>query len=124
MLRKASLRPLLAPLQQRAATAVAALRQEIARREKELADLKAEMARWRQVANHRVGTAQPRAAKRPRVDWASLLQGLPARFTTQDVAAKTAKPLPQVYSRIWQWVKDKKITKDNDGYPKLSSTRS
>jgi hypothetical protein len=92
MPRKASLRSLLAPFYHQTANKVAALRQEIARREKELVVLKVEMARWRQVANHQNDVTKIRAAKSTRIDWTALLQGLPARFTTKDVAAKTAKP--------------------------------
>jgi hypothetical protein len=124
MPRTAALRSLLAPLHHQVANAVAALRQDIAQREKELGDLKAEMARWQEVANHQNGVTKIRAAKSARIDWTALLQGLPARFTTQDVAAKTGKPLPHVYAGIWRWTKDKKITKDKTGYRKLSTARA
>jgi hypothetical protein len=110
----------LTPLYQKAFNALSTLRRDIARREKELAYLKAEMTRWQKVTNGRVIASRPQTAKRRHLDWGALLRELPARFTTKDVAAKTAKPLPQVYSRIWQWTKDKKITKDKTGYRKLS----
>jgi hypothetical protein len=124
MPRKASLRSLLAPLQHRAATAVAALRREITQREKELADLKAEHARWQDVAHPQLGPAHPPTATRRRLDWGALLRELPARFTTKDVATKTGKPLPHVYAGIWRWTKDKKITKAKTGYRKVSAAGS
>jgi hypothetical protein len=119
-----ALRSLLTPLHRQVANTLAALEHEIARRETELADLKAALARWRQAANRRVGLARRRAPRRPRVDWTTLLQGLPARFTTKEVAAKTGKPLPQGYAGIWRWVKEKKVAKDKTGSRKLCPARS
>jgi hypothetical protein len=124
MLRKASPHRLLTPLYRRVANALTTLRQDIVRREKELADLKAEMARWQKATNGRTVASRPQTAKSTRVDWVALLQGLPARFTTKEVAAKTGKPLPQVYASIWRWIKEKKVAKDKTGYRKLSPASS
>jgi hypothetical protein len=124
MLRKAYLRSLLSPLNRQVTNTVAALRQESARRKKEIVDLKAEMARWQKVMNGRIVASRLQTAKRPRLDWDALLRELPARFTTKEVATKAGKPLPQVYAGVYRWVKDKKITKDKAGYRKLSSARA
>jgi len=124
MPRKASFRSLLAPVHRQVAHAVAALRQEVARREQELARLKLEVTRWQEVVNHQVDPAQPRTAMRRRFDWGALLRELPSRFTTKDIAAKTGKPLPHVYASIWRWTKDKKITKAKAGYRKVAATRA
>jgi hypothetical protein len=124
MPRKAFSHSLVATFHRQVASTVAALRQEITSREKELGDLKAERARWQKVMNGRIITSQLQITKRPRVDWGALLRELPARFTTQDVAAKTGKPLPHVYAGIWRWTKDRKIARDRTGYRKLSTARS
>jgi hypothetical protein len=124
MLRKASSLRLLTPLYRQATNTIAALRQEITRREKELADLKAEMARWQKATNGRIVGSRLQTAKRRRLDWGALLRELPARFTTKEVATKTGKPLPHVYAGIWRWAKDRKITKDKGGYRKILGVRS
>jgi hypothetical protein len=89
-----------------------------------LARLKMEVTRWQGGANHQGAPAQPRAATRRRFDWGALLRELPSRFTTQDIAAKTGKPLPHVYAGIWRWTKAKKITEDQTGYREVSATGS
>jgi hypothetical protein len=100
MPRQASFRSLPAPFHRQVAHAVGALRQEVVRREQELARLKMEVTRWQEVANHQGAPAQPRTATRRRFDWGALLRELPSRFTTKDIAAKTGKPLPHVYAGI------------------------
>jgi hypothetical protein len=124
MPRQASFRSLLAPVHRQVAHAVAALHQEVARRERELARLKREVTRWQEVANYQVAPAHPRAATRRRLDWGALLRELPSRFTTKDVATKTGKPLSHVYAGIWRWTRDKKITKAKTGYRKVSAASS
>jgi hypothetical protein len=130
MPRTASPHRLLTPLYQQAANTVIALRQDIARREKELADLKTEKARWQNVVNGRVGRstsaallAPSRSPKKLRFDWVALLKKLPTRFTTKDVAAKTGRPPAHAYLAVSRWMKGKKITKDKTGYRKLSPAR-
>jgi hypothetical protein len=124
MLQKDSPHRLLTPLYQKAANAIAALRQDIARREKELAYLKAEMARWQEVTNGRIVASRLQTAKRPRVDWGALLRELPVRFTTKEAAEKAGKSLTHVYAAVSRWMKAKKIIKDKLGYRKISAVSS
>ena len=131
MPRNASLHPLLTALERKATKAFTFLRQEIAKREKELAGLKAEAAQWKNVlggparkTNGISVPSQARATKRPRLDWSAVLQALPARFTTKEVVQKTKKPIEQVYAGIGRWVKDRKIKKVDNGYQKASTPTS
>ena len=119
--------PLLAGLQREATKALAALRQEITQRERELSALKTEAARWQSVMRgpaRRVGPAvtPPRVPppKRPRLDWSAILKDLPPRFTTKDVAQKAGKPLGHVYVYVSRWMKAKKVRKVKEGYQKVS----
>jgi hypothetical protein len=127
MPQRASRPPLVTTLTQQATKALAALRQEITQRERELAALKAEVARWQSVMRppaRGVGTAVtfPRvpSSKRPRLDWSAILKELPTRFTTQDVAQKAGKPIGHVYVYVSRWMKDKKVRKVKEGYQKVS----
>src|SRR5713226_4616832 len=108
--------PLFTSLQREASRALAALRKEIAQRERELAALKAEATRWQSVLQgpaRGVGlvVTSPRMSpsKRPRLDWSTILKGLPTRFTIQEVAQNAGKPLGHVYVYISRWMKDKKV---------------
>jgi hypothetical protein len=118
---------LLTSLQREANRALAALRTEIAQRERELAALKAEATRWQSVLQgpaRGVGlvVTPPRMSpsKRPRLDWSAILKELPTRFTLQAVAQKAGKPLGHVYVYMSRWRKDKKVRKVAGGYQKVS----
>ena len=121
-------RPLLvATLTQQATKALTALCQEITQRERELAALKAQAARWQSVMRGPTRRARPAVApsqapppKRPRLDWSAILQELPTRFTTQDVAQKAGKPIGHVYVYVSRWMKDKKVRRVKEGYQKVS----
>jgi hypothetical protein len=78
MPRKASLRPPFAPLYRQAAQALAALRQEMARREQELTALKTTMARWQNVTIGRSVAPRLQTATSPRLDWGAVLRALPS----------------------------------------------
>ena len=129
MPQRASRLPLVATLTQQATKALTALRQEITQRERELAALKAQAARWQRVLREpargvRPAVTLPRVPPptRPRLDWSAILQELPTRFTTQDVAQKTGKPRGHVYVYVSRWMKDKKVRKVKEGYQKVSRT--
>ena len=118
---------LLTRLQREARRALAALRKEIARRERALAALTAEATRWQSVLQGParggglvVTLPQRSPSQRPRLDWSALLQELPTRFTIQAVAQQAGKPLGQVYVYMSRWRKDKKVRKVAGGYQKVS----
>ena len=126
MPQRASRLPLFAGLQREATKALAALRQEIAQRERELATLKAEAARWQSVMQEPASRVSPAItpsrllpSKRPRLDWGRVLQELPTRFSTQDVAQKSGKPLGHIYVHVSRWRKDKKVRRVKEGYQKV-----
>jgi hypothetical protein len=132
MPRKATRRSsILITLKQQTNKALISLQKEIAKREAELETLRAEAARWQDVLGHqsdsvRVSSAssRARARKRPRLDWDTVLTGLPAMFTAQEVEDKTGKPRDQVYAGVSRWIKDKKVRKGKKGYRKISAARS
>jgi len=118
---------LLTHLQRAARRAVAALRTEIAQRERALAALTAEATRWQSVLQGPargggLGVPSPRRSpsQRPRLDWSALLQELPTRFTLHEVVQQAGKPLAQVYVYMSRWRKDKKVRKVAGGYQKVA----
>ena len=125
---RAAHHPLLTSLQREVSRALAALRQEITKREQELAAFKAEAARWQGLVQGPARKASPAAvtppqappSKRPLLDWSAILKALPTRFTTQDVAQKAGKPTDQVYVHLSRWMKDKKVQRVKDGYQQVS----
>ncbi|SRR5712692_1985791 len=124
---RAARHPLLTSLQREATKALATLRHEITQRERELAVLKTEAARWQSVRRgpaKGVGPAvtPPRVPppKKPQLDWSAILKKLPARFTTKEVAQEAGKPLAQIYTHLSRWMKDKKVRRVKDGYQKVS----
>ena len=128
MSQSATPRAVLSVLKQQTTKALSSLQQEIVRRERELAMLKAEAARWMRAlgtsgrrAGGAIGSLQGRKGKRPRLDWNAVLAELTPTFTAKDVAQKTGKPMEQVYAGVSRWVKDKKIKKTKDGYQRLVS---
>jgi len=116
-----------ATLTLQATKALTVLRQEITQRERELTALKAQAARWQSVVREpargvRPAVTPPRVPppKRLRLDWSVILQELPTRFTTQDVAQKAGKPFGHVYVYVSRWIKDKKVRRVKEGYQKVS----
>ncbi len=132
MAQKRRLQPLLADLKRQGVKVLAALQQEIAKQEKDLTELKATAARWKEVVGGQtkmVGTAAPLPTrtkrKKRRIDWNAVLAGLSASFTTKEVQQQTGKPMEQVYAGLSRWVKDKKIKKNSSGvYQKTFSPPS
>lgn len=130
MPRKATRRSILTTLKQQTVKALASLQKEIAKRETELEALRAEAARWTgvlggqsQAPSAPSASYRARAAKRSRLDWGVVLTGLPAKFTAQEVARKSGKPMDQVYAGVGRWVRDKKVRKGKGGYRKVSAAR-
>jgi hypothetical protein len=122
---------LLANFEREATKALAALHKEIIQREQELTTLKKEAVQWQNVlqgpakGDGPAAATSPRVlpAKRPRLDWSAVLQELPTRFTTKDIAQKADKPIGHVYVYVSRWVKDKKVRKVKDGYQKASQAK-
>jgi hypothetical protein len=135
MPQRATRLPVLANIEREAAKALAALQQEITWREKELATLKAEAARWQSLLNEsatgdgaatvtpsRVRPSQrKRSTKRRRLDWSVVLQELPPRFTSKDIVQKTGKPIRQIYAYVSRWIKGKRVRRVKDGYQKVAT---
>ena len=119
--------PLLTSFQRQASTVLAAVTTEIQQREHELAALKAEAARWQSLLRAPAGATGPaaptprqRAATRRRLDWNAILQELPTRFTTKDIAQKTGRPVAHAYTYVSRWMKDKKVRRMKDSYQKVT----
>ena len=123
--------PVLASFQREATKALAALQQEITVREKKLATLKAEAARWQSVLQASAtgdGAAavtpsrvRPSKRKRSRLDWSMIFKELPARFTSKDLVQKSGKSPAQVYVYVSRWMKAKKVKRVKDGYQKVAA---
>ncbi len=90
------------------------LKKNIAQKASELASLKDELKGHARVHELLGGQrARTRRMRRgPRVDWNSVLGGLPATFTLNHIARKRAlKSKPRVYLRqaVFRWAKQGKI---------------
>lgn len=107
------------------------LKREIARREADLAGVKAEFARGMDLLRGK-GKARPaparrrgKRARRRRVNWKAVFASLPARFNLKTlgrhpVAGKRSKP--QLYAILSRWKKDGVLVKDSGGgYRKVTS---
>jgi hypothetical protein len=113
------------------------LRREIASRESELSELKAEYGRVIQAFGGRAARiAEParpapaargrRGARRARaLDWKQVYASLPPRFTLENLTGHPkagSRSKPHLYAIISRWKKEKKITKDAaGGYRKTES---
>jgi|GEM_PF-865486 len=109
------------------------LKREIARREADLASVKAEFARGMEIlqgrAKARPAPARRRARRRlrraRRVNWKAVFASLPARFTLKTlgrhpVAGKRSKP--QLYAILSRWKKDRLLARDSaGGYRKVTA---
>lgn len=103
------------------------LRQEIARRETELASLKAEYDKGTDLLRGKVTGKPVRARRRTRrarqVNWKAVFGSLPPRFTLQTLARHPAarkRPKAHLYAIVSRWKKEKKLTPDPaGGYRKL-----
>jgi len=127
MPQKSTLQSLLTNLTRQGEKTLAALQQEIAKREKELEALRTTESRWREAVGGRGGAVRPTPLARMqtprrkrRLDWNMVLAGLPATFRPKEVQQKTGKPIEQVYAGLARWVKDKKVKKNPEGaYQKI-----
>lgn len=107
------------------------LEREIARRGKELAELKAEYGRATALLRGRgaaaepaaKSSAKPTAARRPRrrarsVNWERIFQGLPARFKLEALAKHPVagkRPKSHLYAIVSRWKKAGKLQADPAG---------
>ncbi len=99
------------------------LKNQIARREKELTALKAEFAKGAQLLQKRLrgGSAAPRRRPRRRarpIDWKLVFRSIPARFTLNTlvrhpVAGK--RPKSHLYAILSRWKKEGLLAKDSSG---------
>jgi hypothetical protein len=105
------------------------LKREIARRESELAAVKAEFARGVEIlrgrAKARPAPARRRAKRARRVNWKAVFASLPARFSLKTlvahpVAGKRSKP--QLYAILSRWKKDRVLARvSGGGYRKVTA---
>ena len=107
------------------------LKREIARREADLAGVKAEFARGMDLLRGK-GKARPaparrraKRARRRRINWKAVFASLPARFSLKTlgrhpVAGKRSKP--QLYAILSRWKKDGVLARDSGGgYRKVTA---
>jgi hypothetical protein len=117
---------LITTLRRQATKALASLQKEIARRERELEKFKTEAARWESAlgkeTKETVPSHRPQAAKR--LDWNTILKGLPTTFTAKDLAQRAGKPVNRAYGPLSRWLKAKKVRKRKDGYQKVAGAAS
>ncbi len=105
-------------LKKQASKVLTSLRHEIAQKEKELSALRQDMQRLQGMVNGK--SAAVSGASRVRLDWNLVLRELPDTFSSKDVAAKSGKPMEQVYAGLNRWIKDRKVKKGKDGYQKTA----
>lgn len=106
-------------LKKQASKVLTSLRREIAQKEKELSALRQDVQRLQGMVNGRAAAAS--GASRVRLDWNLVLKELPDTFSSKDVAAKSGKPMEQVYAGLNRWIKDRKVKKGKDGYQKTGA---
>ena len=106
------------------------LRDEIGRRERELASLKTEYAKTAELLPERLKVASPATRGRPRrrarqIDWKQVFASLPARFTLNTlirhkVAGKRSRP--HLYAILSRWKKERLLSADPaGGYRKVEA---
>ena len=105
------------------------LKREIARREGELATLKAEYAKGADLLRGRA-KLRPVRAKRPsrrsrQINWKEVFGSLPARFTLKMLVRHPIagqRPKPHLYAILSRWKKEGLLAKDSaGGYRKVAS---
>ena len=118
-------------LRKQAGRILAALEKEIAKKERELDELRKEADICKQVVGTQTAKAPAQApAKAPakarakgparkRLDWTQVLAGLPDQFTAKDVVAKIKKPPSAVYTQLYQMTKTGRLKRTEDGYEKV-----
>ena len=110
----------LTSLRSEAAKTLRGLRKEIARREKELAEMYEEASICRQLLGKSDPAGSARGGMRKkRIDWVSVLGALPQEFTARDVIAKISKPPAAVYTQLYQMTKTNRLKRTKDGYAKI-----
>jgi hypothetical protein len=118
MVRTKTSQSALGVLKKQASKVLTSLRREISQKEKELSTLRQEMQRLQGMVNGKSGATS--GASRARLDWNLVLKELPDAFSSKDVAAKSGKPMEQVYAGLNRWIKDRKVKKGKEGYQKTA----
>ena len=118
-------------LRKQAAKILAGLEKEIAKKERELDELRKEADICKQVVGNQTAKASARApakasakasAKAParkRLNWTQVLAGLPDQFTAKDVVAQIKKSPAAVYTQLYQMTKTGRLKRTKDGYAKV-----
>lgn len=114
-------------LRKQAAKILAGLEKEIAKKERELDELRKEADICKQVVGNQTAKASTKAtakaaAKAParkRLNWTQVLAGLPDQFTAKDVVAKIKKSPAAVYTQLYQMTKTGRLKRTKDGYAKV-----
>jgi hypothetical protein len=99
------------------------LKGEIARRERQLARLKAEYAKGADVLRGRVKALVKRARRRPKrrarqINWKTVFSSLPGRFSMKTLSRHPVagkRPKPHLYTIISRWKKEGVLTTDSAG---------
>lgn len=106
------------------------LRGQIARRERELAALKAEFAKGMDLLRKRLKGGPAVARRRPRrrarqINWKKVFGSLPARFTLKTLVGHPVagkRPKPHLYAILSRWKKEGVLAKDSGGgYRKVAA---
>lgn len=106
------------------------LKGQIARRERELAALKAEYAKGVALLRKRLKAGPAAARRRPRrrarqINWKKVFSSLPARFTMKSLARHPVagkRPKPHLYAILSRWKKEGVLAKDSSGgYRKVTA---
>lgn len=99
-----------------------ALKREIAKREEELASLKAEHAKGEELlrggAKPRPARVRRRARRSRQVNWKEVFSSLPARFTLKTLARHPVagrRPKAHLYAILSRWKKEGVLARDSAG---------
>ncbi len=123
-----SLEGRLGGIRQEVMNALRDLKREIAKKEEELAAMRAEYAKGEAMLRGQVSAPpapSPRRARRSRqIDWKEVFGSLPAHFTIKTLARHPIagrRPKPHLYAILSRWKKAGMLAKDSgDGYRKAT----
>ena len=107
------------------------LKDQIARRERELTALKAEYTKGADLLRKRLKGGPATATRRPRrrarqINWKKVFSSLPARFTLKTLARHAVagkRPKPHLYAVLSRWKKEGLLAKDSGGGYRKVTTR-
>jgi hypothetical protein len=102
------------------------LKREIAKREEELASLKAEYAKGENLLRGRATAGAARVRRRAQINWKEVFGSLPARFTLNRLTRHPVagrRPKAHLYAILSRWKKEGMLARDPAGGYRKAATQ-